>query len=71
MKAFNHRNVLSLIGVAIDDDGIPLIVVPFMQNGCLKKYIMTPSIEVKTTLCNQSPLGHDCYQQVLLYDCCW
>jgi serine/threonine protein kinase len=42
MKDFHHRHVLSLIGVAFGDHGIPMIVLPFMKNGNLKTYIMDP-----------------------------
>lgn len=46
MKDFHHDHVLSLIGVAMDDDGAPMIVLPFMGNGCLKDYIKKPQLEV-------------------------
>jgi len=38
MKEFDHPNVLSLIGVALDFDS-PLVVLPFMRHGDLLSYI--------------------------------
>ncbi|XP_006812809.2 hepatocyte growth factor receptor-like [Saccoglossus kowalevskii] len=43
MKDFDHPNVLSLIGVCVEKDGAPLIVLPFMKNGDLKAYIDNPN----------------------------
>lgn len=42
MKDYNHLNVLPLIGVAIQVCN-PMIVLPFMENGDLKKYIENPN----------------------------
>ncbi|XP_077977340.1 hepatocyte growth factor receptor-like [Glandiceps talaboti] len=39
MKDFDHPNVLSLIGVCIDEDQSPLIILPYMKYGDLKSYI--------------------------------
>lgn len=39
MKDFKHENVLTLIGVCLQDDSIPMIVLPFMENGDLLTYI--------------------------------
>ncbi|CAH1776168.1 unnamed protein product, partial [Owenia fusiformis] len=41
MKNFDHPNVLSLVGVAMNDT-IPFAVIPFMTNGDLKSYIENP-----------------------------
>ena len=41
MKDFHHPHVLGLLGVCFDTpDGSPYIVLPFMANGSLKKYLM-------------------------------
>ena len=50
MKDFNHRHVLSLVGVSVDPMGVPLIVLPFMANGNLKKYLMNTQVVVSTCL---------------------
>ena len=50
MKDFNHVHVLSLLGVSVDPMGIPLIVLPFMANGNLKKYLMNPSVVVSVRM---------------------
>ncbi|CAL1535044.1 unnamed protein product [Lymnaea stagnalis] len=39
MKDFNHPNVLALIGVCLDLDAMPLVVLPFMKHGDLLTYI--------------------------------
>ena len=46
MKDFNHQNVLSLIGVAFADHGLPMIILPYMGNGNLKTYISNPQVMV-------------------------
>lgn len=42
MRGLNHKNVLSLVGVCVEDDDLrksPLIVLPFMQNGDLRTFL--------------------------------
>ncbi len=39
MAAFNHPNVLTLIGVCIDVGEAPYIVMPFMANGSLLSHL--------------------------------
>ena len=39
MKDFDHPNVLNLIGVCVDGGPAPYLVVPFMANGSLLKYL--------------------------------
>lgn len=39
MKDFNHENVLALIGVAFDSNGLPMVITPFMLYGDLRSYI--------------------------------
>ena len=39
MKKFKHDNVMTLIGVCIDSDGSPMVVLPYMDNGDLLSYM--------------------------------
>ena len=39
MKAFQHKNILNLIGVCIDAGAAPYIVMPYMLNGSLLSYL--------------------------------
>ena len=39
MKNFGHINVLTLIGVSFEENGSPLVVLPFMRNGDLLSYV--------------------------------
>jgi serine/threonine protein kinase len=39
IKEFNHGNVLKLIGIYFEDNLLPVVVLPYMQNGDLLSYI--------------------------------
>ena len=39
MKSLNHPNVLTLIGVCIDEHSTPYIVMPYMANGSLLAHL--------------------------------
>lgn len=39
MKNFKDEHVLTLIGVCLQEDSLPMIVLPFMANGDLLSYI--------------------------------
>ena len=38
MLSFEHPNVMSLVGVCLDDK-MPLLIMPFMSNGSVMEYI--------------------------------
>lgn len=42
MKDFQHENVLGLVGVCIDADGSPMVLLPLMPNGDLRTYVQNP-----------------------------
>lgn len=51
MKDFKHKHVLHLLGVAIDDDRV-YVVLPYMENGDLKSFI---SNDANVSLNNNDP----------------
>ena len=47
MKDFKHPNVLGLTGICFDTpDGIPYIILPYMENGSLKDYLKRKRVHV-------------------------
>ncbi|XP_033114548.1 hepatocyte growth factor receptor-like isoform X3 [Anneissia japonica] len=46
MKDFKHENVLALIGVCINKEGVPLVILPFMKHGDLLTYIRDPKYDL-------------------------
>ena len=39
MSQFKHSHVMGLIGVCLDADSAPFIIMPYMANGSLLKYL--------------------------------
>lgn len=44
MKDFEHPNVLSLIGVVVSEEGLPMFVIPYMERGDLKHLLKNNSM---------------------------
>jgi len=49
MKEFIHDHVMTLIGITFDENGLPLIVMPYMENSDLLDYLRqstnSPTVE--------------------------
>jgi serine/threonine protein kinase len=39
LKDYKHERILTPIGISIDENKLPMIVLPFMANGDLLKYL--------------------------------
>ena len=56
MMSFNHCNVLNLLGVCIDNGPVPLLVLPFMANGSLLKYLKRERPKLTVTVNSDTSL---------------
>ena len=53
MKDFKHEHVLSLIGISVDEDGSPMVILPLMENSDLRIYVQDPEkvgLSIRTEL---------------------
>jgi len=44
MKDFQHAHVLGVVGITFDPDGSPMVILPFMYHGDMRKYIMNSEL---------------------------
>ena len=65
MQGFDHCNVLELLGICFDTQNhIPLIVLPYMENGDLRSFLKSKRLTDKQTSKETFP-----EVQLLLYLC--
>jgi len=63
MREFRHEHVLSLIGIVIDCDKMPLVILPFMTHGDLLSYIRDDNNVSRL----QFALGHSSIGLLFIY----
>ena len=56
MLTFEHTNVMSLVGVCIDDD-MPLLIMPFMTNGSVLEYVKHYKEEILCINAKETEVG--------------
>ena len=61
MMAFDHPNVLKLLGMCLDmTDNLPIIILPYMANGDLKSFLVGSRSTVNNTklpeVCQSRPV---------------
>ena len=69
MKDFCHPNVLSLIGVVMNDQDLPMVVIPYMARGDLKQVLKDDSlVSVKPTRVMEVPApGVECINNLFSF----
>ena len=52
MKDFQHRHVMRLVGICLGNDQLPLVILPFMQQGDLLSYLRDPKNVMAFKICS-------------------
>ena len=64
MKHFSHPNVVPLIGVSFDKENNPAMVLPFMNNGDVKAYLLSQRVS-DTDVDTFPPVMHSLFLHML------
>ena len=69
MSKFDHPNVMKLIGVCINADNVPYIVMPYMSYGSLLSYLKKHRVELTIANDDNQELVRTCidYQSCELW----
>jgi serine/threonine protein kinase len=68
MKDFSHKNILTLMGVALDSRHTPCLVMPFMSNGSLCEYLRKEDVRKELLWDREQPLEIVVSDIYTLYD---
>ena len=69
MLSFEHKNVMTLIGVCIDGE-MPLLIMPFMSNGSVLEFLKNHKNELLCCNTSQAMVLSYSFKSALL-QCCY
>ena len=69
MLSFEHKNVMTLIGVCIDGE-MPLLIMPFMSNGSVLEFLKHHKNELLCCNASQAMVLSYSFKSALL-QCCY
>ena len=65
MQSFDHLNVLPLIGICLDANQVPSLIMPFMSNGSLLSYLRKEAVTFNVSELADENVVSDVTKQLL------